>query len=296
MLTFLFKSCILSLVAEIQQQADKIKYAGMAELADAYGSGPYDSNVMRVQVSFPARQKALRAYGVLFLHVAAVESAGSAQIRQGVWKMAEATAREQLIFDIAAREWEFFQQVQNTGGRASCQDDPDTFFKMRMSQWMVYSDETLRSYQEDLKEAAQEGRNPVFEKYGRMMETTYPEEYEQIRERLPKVSEKKREMVDRLAQIHVEWDRWMSAHYPNIRQNGRTFTAQEDSVSEGTSSESYLRGEMLTCSERTLEGILRETQAAYEKGGNLLKEIIANETAFYGYGSLEEAEAAHANA
>ena len=28
--------------------------AGMAELADAYGSGPYDSNVMRVQVSFPA--------------------------------------------------------------------------------------------------------------------------------------------------------------------------------------------------------------------------------------------------
>ena len=28
--------------------------AGMAELADAYGSGPYDSNIMRVQVSFPA--------------------------------------------------------------------------------------------------------------------------------------------------------------------------------------------------------------------------------------------------
>ena len=28
--------------------------AGMAELADAYGSGPYGSNTMRVQVSFPA--------------------------------------------------------------------------------------------------------------------------------------------------------------------------------------------------------------------------------------------------
>ncbi len=34
--------------------------AGMAELADAYGSGPYGSNTMRVQVSFPAREKALR--------------------------------------------------------------------------------------------------------------------------------------------------------------------------------------------------------------------------------------------
>ena len=30
------------------------KYAGMAELADAHGSGPCDSNIMRVQVPFPA--------------------------------------------------------------------------------------------------------------------------------------------------------------------------------------------------------------------------------------------------
>ena len=29
-------------------------YAGMAELADAYGSGPYESNFMQVQVLLPA--------------------------------------------------------------------------------------------------------------------------------------------------------------------------------------------------------------------------------------------------
>ena len=29
-------------------------HAGMAELADAHGSGPCDSNVLRVQVPFPA--------------------------------------------------------------------------------------------------------------------------------------------------------------------------------------------------------------------------------------------------
>ena len=36
---------------------DELKYAGMAELADAYGSGPYESNFMQVQVLLPAPRK-----------------------------------------------------------------------------------------------------------------------------------------------------------------------------------------------------------------------------------------------
>ena len=208
--------------------------------------------------------------------------------------MARITEREQLIFDIATAEWDFFQLVENTGGRASCQDDPDTFFKMRMSQWMAYSDEVLKSYWKDLERAAEEGRNPIFEKYGRMMETAYPEEYARMKGQLPQVSKEKAEQVERIVKIHLKWDRQMMEQYPNIRKKGRVMITRDDSAYEGISMESYLRCELMTFSDQTVELIFRETMKAFDQGENLLKAIIQNETAFYGYADLEEAEAAHA--
>ncbi len=204
--------------------------------------------------------------------------------------MDKISEREQLIFHIAQTEWELFQQVYNTGGRASCQDDPDTFFKMRMSQWMVYSDEVLRSYLEDCENACKEGRNLIFEKYGRMMESTFPEEYEGIKDHLPDVADKT-DIVEKIVQINLEWDREMMQDYPNLRKRGRVSTTAEDGVMAGSSMESYLRGELLTYSMKTLKLVLKETEEACQKGESLLKQTITNETLFYGYRSLEAAEA-----
>ncbi|MCM1123995.1 MAG: DUF4125 family protein, partial [Eubacterium sp.] len=64
-------------------------------------------------------------------------------------------------------------------------------------------------------------------------------------------------------------------------------------IMAGSSMESYLRGELLTYSMHTLKLIWKETEEAYAKGESLLKQTIANETLFYGYSSLEEAEEKH---
>ena len=54
----LFKAVIVYHLSAAQKSLQELRKpkrnAGMAELADAYGSGPYGSNTMRVQVSFPA--------------------------------------------------------------------------------------------------------------------------------------------------------------------------------------------------------------------------------------------------
>lgn len=199
--------------------------------------------------------------------------------------------REEKIFEIAQREWEMFQHVYNTGGRAACQDDPDTFFKMRMSQWLAYSDELLESYRQDCIRAAQEGRNFYFEKYTRMMETTYPEEYEKVRSYLPEVPQSCREMAEKVVAIHLRWDQEVLEAYPALRGRGRTLHTAQDNPEDGSSMESYLRAELLTLSEKTLTLLLKETEEALSRSDNLVRDIIANETRFYGYESLEAAEA-----
>ena len=190
-------------------------------------------------------------------------------------------------------EWEFFQNVNNVGGRASCQDMPQTFEIMRRSQFAIWTDEMLISYYGDLRSAQIDERNPMTEKYGYMMESTHPGEFALIKDALPAISAKKRELIDQIVAIQIAWAEAVSAAYPRFAGRGRVIRSSQDSAS-ATSIETYSRGELATYSEHTLELMLEHFARAQADGRNLQEDVDACIARSYGYRSLADAEAAMA--
>lgn len=191
-----------------------------------------------------------------------------------------------LIVDM---EWEFFDAVQNIGGRAVCQDDPRTFRIMRESQLHAWNKETLKSYLTDLLRAKNEGRNPLAEKYGYMMAYTSPAEYASLKGGLPPVPARKRKLIDELVSIQVTWQKTLADTYPKLTGQGRPLRSAEDTPDD-TSFETYLRGELATYSEQTLRQFLSYCKALKKQNRNLCRNILEYTVRQYGYVSLEQAE------
>ena len=104
--------------------------------------------------------------------------------------------KERLMNQLIELEWEAFDKVRNQGGRASCQDDYDTFLIMRKSQYLEWNEELLQSFLTDLQNANLVGWNLIAEKYARMMESTEPEQYKVVADTLPIITEDKQKVID----------------------------------------------------------------------------------------------------
>ena len=102
-------------------------------------------------------------------------------------------------------EWEMFHSTQNVGGTASCQNNRPQFEVMRKAQFLVWNEEILNSYLDDLTQAVALGYNLVSFKYAYMMEHTAPLEFLAIRDKLPEISEEKHRLIDILSQQTVRW-------------------------------------------------------------------------------------------
>lgn len=194
-----------------------------------------------------------------------------------------------IIEQFVEMEWEMFQNVRNTGGRAACQDDFETFDVMRKSQFLIWDLPLLESYWQDLQEGKAQGRNLVMEKYAYMMESTAPKEYEAIATGLPKISEEKQAMVEQIVAIQVGWREEFAEKYPHLSGQARIIHTSEDTLYD-ISFETYLRGELKTYSMQTLVLYGRRIVAFVQEQKNMTEEIMRYTTAFYGYKTLEDAE------
>lgn len=191
---------------------------------------------------------------------------------------------------IVEAEWKLFDQVQNIGGRASCQDSPDTFFIMRSSQLMAWSEAMQESYWNDLTTATQQGRNLLTEKYAYMMARTSPAEFSRLLSLFPARLPEKDKYIDAICAVSVAWQEQLAEQYPRLVGHGRAIRKETDSLYE-TSFETYLWGELATYSLDTVKLYHAYIQQLEAQGKSLCEMILQNTVQQLGYASLAEAEA-----
>ena len=231
---------------------------------------------------------AMELYGAGF--ISDTESYLDAHSEELVYKASlGGKSSEELAEEIARLEFEAFDKVKNMGGRASCQDDWGTFSIMRKSQYLTWNKTMLLQYLYDFNREYRRGHNLIEEKYGRMMESTAPEEYEKIKGHFPKLSAEKKAIIEQIVGMQVRWMEEFAGRYPALAGNARRIHTWEDDAFD-TSYETYLRGELGTYSDKMLELYGRYVVEYARSGGNPACDIMENSVRMYGYTDMEEAE------
>lgn len=254
----------------------------MQEMNGEQDSGVQDA-IERVGV-FLAREM----YGLDI--ISDIESYLDAHSEELVYKASLAVKSDQeLVEDIARLEFEAFDKVQNEGGRASCQNDWFTFSIMRKSQYQTWNRTMLMQYLYDFHREYNRGHNLIEEKYGRMMASTAPDQYEEIKNHFPELTEEKRNIIEQICGMQVGWMEEFAGEYPALADNARSIHTAEDNPFD-TSYETYLRGELGTYSDKMLELYGRYIVEYARNQKNLAHDIMLNNVRMYGYSGLDEAE------
>lgn len=197
---------------------------------------------------------------------------------------------EELVDRIVKLEFEAFDKVKNEGGRAYCQNDWPTFYVMRKSQYLTWNRTMLLQYLYDFSREFALGHNLITEKYGRMMESTAPERYQELSGHFPELSEQKKAVIEQIVAIQMNMVEEFADVYPKVVGNARKLHTYEDDIVD-TSYETYLRGEISTYSDKMLQLYGRHVVTSAHEGINIARKTIENTAKMYGYASLDEFEA-----
>ncbi|KFI45706.1 Protein of unknown function [Bifidobacterium bohemicum] len=197
---------------------------------------------------------------------------------------------DELDERLVRHEWDQFQDTNNEGGRAACQGNWPTFHQMRLSQFAAWPRPLAESYARDLDDADRIGRNLITEKYGRMMASTFPDEFKRnIEPYIPRLSDTRIEAQEQVIARQVAWADDFRKRYPKLGAEMRVLTTAEDTRT-ATSFETYLRGELGTYSDATFDLYRRFIESLAARGENLTETTIRNTVLLGGFSSLDEAE------
>lgn len=173
-------------------------------------------------------------------------------------------SREELLQEIISIELRMFLTVQ-TSGPTTCQEQPDAFKLTRKAGFHVLSPETLESYLNDLQEAMEENRNLIELKYAR------------IDNLIPPLSNNP--LIDKIVEVEGHWLKELEKKYPLTFRDRADFAAGV-----------YLRSELETYSDRTLDLYSKDVSKALEEGRNLTAERYSYLFKQLGYNSIDDME------
>lgn len=153
------------------------------------------------------------------------------------------------IKEVLALEWAFFDQVKGFEGRAACQDDVRSFFIYRLAQYLAFPFAFVHLVLDDLKRLDAAGRNPVAEKYARMMAVTDPERFRADWSHvLPAVSPVRACALHEVERALTAFARKAAETSPKAAAHARA----ETSLPQRVSAVDYMLGEVAPYSLRTV--------------------------------------------
>ena len=184
--------------------------------------------------------------------------------------------KKELIAKILDLELKMFLSV-STEGVYNCQQNPEGFRIHRGAQFIVWSDETLQSYLDDLQKAEKEDLNLMTVKYARM-DNLIPRE-------------NMNPLIEKIAGIQLRWQHQMFEKYPNLMAGARSLKESENAAGD-TPFETYLKSELETYSDNTLALLHHDLSKLEETGINGSERVYEHLSTIMGYESVEEADRA----
>jgi len=187
-------------------------------------------------------------------------------------------SNKSLIQDILDVEWNMFHRIKSAFP-AVCQNSPDTFRSVRGSIFDLWTTEMLQSYLNDLTVAQSQGRNLPAEKYARMDSLLGPQKINPV--------------IEKIVDIETQWQNEIKKKYPHLYH---VVCRRTDPSNDGSNFGIYLRGELETYGDRTIDLYCQQVQSCVENQENLALKMLLQLVRKGGFENLEHAESYFADA